>query len=103
MWVWEAAVAGKWIYAVLSGHHMGAIVRAPVPQTKEDPSIADQYRTMADVLAKAEVITEDFEHYPNFCVCEVNGQPRLFFTNRQDLILWTGKGEMKVIGKLPEP
>lgn len=104
MWVREVAVAGKWIYAVLSGHHMGAIVRTPLPtpQTTEDPSIIDQYRTMAETLAKAEVITEDFEHFPNFCVCEVNGKPRLFFTNRQDLMLWEGK-EVKAIGKLPEP
>jgi len=31
MWAREVAVAGTWIYATLGGHHMGAIVRAPMP------------------------------------------------------------------------
>ena len=105
MWAREVAVAGKWIYATLGGHHMGAIVRAPMPAHPVDglPSVTEQYQLMAEVLAKAEVITEAFEYGDNFCVCEVKGKTRLFFTQRRDLMLWEGQGKVKVIGQLPEP
>ncbi len=105
MWVQEVAVAGKWVYATMSGHHMGAIVRAPMPARPiaKVPSVTEQYQLMAGVLAKAEVITQDFEQGSNFCVCEVKGKTRLFFTQRRDLMLWEGKGKPRVIGHLPEP
>ncbi|MDB6119723.1 MAG: hypothetical protein JWO08_3504 [Verrucomicrobiaceae bacterium] len=105
MSVADVAVAGKWIYVMLHGHHMGAIVRAPMPAHRLDgvPSVSEQYQLMAGVLAKAEVITEDGEYSSNFCVSEVNGKTQLFWTQRRNIMLWEGKGELKVAGKLPEP
>jgi len=57
---------------------------------------------MAEVLAKVEVITHDFEYGENFCVCEVKGKTRLFFTQRRDIMLMEGQGKVKMIGQLPQ-
>ena len=103
MWVRDIATAGPWMYALLHGHHMGAAVRTPLPAPLSDePTIAEQYRTMAECLAKAEEIEGSDEYTDHMCAWEQKGKARLFFTDRHNMILWTGHGESKVIGQLPD-
>jgi hypothetical protein len=105
MWADEVTTAGKWIYALLHGHHMGAIVRTPMPSQPDGgkmPSVTQQYQLMSEALAKAEVLTENIDIYDNFCVCEIAGKPRIFFRDRSKLMLLEGKGQPKLIGNLPE-
>lgn len=103
MWVRELVTAGSWIYAYQHGHHMGAIVRTPLPGALGDePSIADQYRTMAECLTKTEVIDDSGEFTDHLCAWERNGKTRLFYSNRHNFLLWNGHGKSKVIGKMPE-
>jgi hypothetical protein len=105
MWVQDVAVAGTWIYGALQGHHMGAIVRTKVPAKPVGApgklSIMDQYRLMQRSLATVEVVTEHLDNFSKFCVCEVDGKPRVFMTARLDILLLEGNGEPKVIGRLP--
>jgi hypothetical protein len=104
MWVREIAVTGKWIYAVLHGHHLGEIVRTPTPAHPlgEESSTTEQYQLMSEELSKAENVSEG-EYLSGICACEVKGRSRLFFYERNNLMLWEGKGTEKVIGKLPDP
>lgn len=115
MWVQHVAPAGKWIYAQLGGHHMSAIVRAPLPgkplytpSSEESPSAKDHLAAMAQSLTQTEIITEATEHVNGFCATEAGGKPRLFFCGDVEdekgpaLMLWEGKGEPRVIGHLPK-
>lgn len=113
MGVGTVCPAGKWIYCSMHGHHMGAIVRAPLltkPLFAKDEggfkSVKDNYTAMAQTLAKSEVIADDLEDIYGLCATEVNGKPLVFFYSRPDengapLMLWNGSGEPKVIGHLP--
>ncbi|WP_395741837.1 hypothetical protein [Prosthecobacter sp.] len=115
LWVQHVAPAGKWIYAQLSGHHMSAIVRTPLPAkplyapgSEETPSSKDHLAAMAHALGKSEIITEDTEHVSALCATEVGGKPRLFFCGDAEeekgpaLLLWEGAGAPRAIGHLPK-
>jgi len=115
MWVQHVAPAGKWIYARLRGHHMAAIMRAPLPaKPLYSPSSADspdskaQLAAMSYSLNKTEVIADGLDHVDGFCATEVGGKPRLFYCGDADenkgpaLMLWEGAGEPRVIGHLPK-
>ena len=65
MWVDKVAPAGGWLYSALRGHHMGAIVRTPVPakslvptapegEAPEFATLQDSYKAQAEALTKTE-------------------------------------------------
>ena len=92
----------EWIYARLHGHHLGALVRTPLPPTPSKyPSISDQYKTMSRALAKTEVIVGDDEWIGHLCAWSNKSKTRLFYTTRHALMLWEGHGKPKAIGEPP--
>jgi len=111
--VMQVCPAGKWVYTYLQGHHMGDLVRTPIPTkpaygkgSAELPTLDAHYAALSRALAKTEVIPGDFEYCYGLCATEVNGKPQLFFYTRDGqpgaaLMLWTGAGEPKLIGRLP--
>lgn len=116
LWVQHVAPAGKWIYAQLSGRHMSAILRTPLPAkpmyaptSNDSPSAKDQLDAMAHSLNKTEVIADDMEYAAGFCAIEIGGTPRVFFcgdateeNKGPELMLWEGTGKPRVIGHLPQ-
>lgn len=116
MFVHAVCPAGKWLYAMMRGHHMAALVRTPLPAkplyTGDDggfPTVKDSYAAMAQSLSRAEIISEDLEDTFGFCATEVNGKPLVFFYTRPGeenkgpaLRIWTGSGALKTIGHLPK-
>lgn len=106
MSVERIATAGRWIYCVLRGHHMAGIVRIPMAAQplysgtgQEQPTIKQTYAVNAATLSKAEVIADGIEHADGFCATEVGGKPLVFYTEDRQLMLWTGSGEPRSIGR----
>jgi len=116
MWLSEVRPGGKWLYCTLRGHHMGALVRTPLPPkalyNKDGggfPTLKASYAAQIQSLSKTEVISEDLEDIYGFCVTETDGKPTVFFYARSGedgkgpaLMLWNGAGKPKVIGHLPK-
>jgi hypothetical protein len=111
-WVSKITVAGGWIYCGLRGHHLGSVVRVPVPakpmhvpNSDDFPSVKDQLDAMLASLKGAEVLEEDADRLEGFCATEVNGKPRLFYIAPDEqgpaMQLWEGAGKPRVIGHLP--
>ena len=109
--VGHLAVAGKWIYAGLRGHHMGCVLRTPVPAktlyneaSADTPDPKAQLNAMRDALAKTEIIAADTGVITAFCACEVDGHPRLFYRdgNARAFWIWEGTGEPKKVGEEPQ-
>ncbi|MBK8036622.1 MAG: hypothetical protein IPK22_05730 [Verrucomicrobiaceae bacterium] len=111
-WVSKIAVAGGWIYCGLRGHHLGSVVRVPlpakpmhVPDAEDFPTVKNQLDAMLASLKSAEVLEEDADRLEGFCATEVNGKPRLFYIAPDDqgpaMQVWEGAGKPRVIGHLP--
>lgn len=111
----EIVPIGKWLYVHLRGHHIGALVRCPIPAKplyapgiEEQPSVKSSYATMLGSLGKAEVIMEDLSDVSGFCATEVDGKPLVFFRTFSEeegkgkqLMTWDGTGKPKIIGHEP--
>lgn len=107
MHVEQVMVAGASLYVRLRGHHMGEIVRLPIPPAATTTggeegarsSTAAAYRIQAGLLAKAQVITTDQEAIQTAAATAAGGVERLFYNNGAQLFLWDARsGKAKEVG-----
>lgn len=115
LFVRNIAPAGGWIYSQISGRHMAAILRSPMPASPlfapnqgEFPTVKAQLDAMKESLNKAEIIADDLDEVFGFCAIEVDGPPRVFFCTRTGaegkgpaMMLWEGVGKPRPIAYFP--
>jgi hypothetical protein len=105
----HVSAAGQWIYAGLSGRHMGAIMRVPISKkplysdgSGELPKPKAHLDAMHAALQKTEVLVSYTDRITAFCACEAAGNANVFYRGeRGELSLWTDTGETKQLGKEP--
>lgn len=113
MWVSQIVPVEDTLYLRMRGHHMGAILRMPMParplytpDSEEQPGIQEQIDVMKQSLAKAEIIEDELEDAEAFCAIELADAHRLFYCSRDEkglaMIVIHGDSKPKVIGYLPE-
>lgn len=113
MWVSQIVPVEDTLYLRMRGHHMGAILRIPMPAqplyaegSGDQPTIEAQLDVMKHSLAKAEIIEDELEDAEAFCAIELEDAHRLFYCTRDEkglaMIVIHGDAKPKVIGYLPE-
>jgi len=105
----HVSAAGQWIYAGLSGRHMGAIMRVPISKkplysdsSGDLPKPKEHLNAMHAALQKTEVLVSYTDRITAFCACETGDHSKVFYRGeRGELSLWTDTGERKQLEKEP--
>ena len=109
MFVSGLSAAGKWIYAGMRGHHMGCILRVPIPAkpiyTGSDGDVPEpkpHLEAMRSALEKTEVLVTGMEGLTAFAACEVEGKPRVFYRSESTALwLWDASGAPREMAREP--
>ncbi len=109
MFISQLSAAGKWIYAGMSGRHMGCILRVPIPDkslytddASDLPEPKDHLEAMRASLEKTELLVTDTDGLTSFAACEVDGKPRVFYRGEgAALWLWDATGAPREIAEEP--
>ncbi len=112
LWVAQIMPAGKSLYVLLRGHHMGELLRLPinpVPALNEKSgasgTLGEHYAYLARSLASVQSIVTGADDITASAANEVNGQELLFYRTgigdgRRGLFIWdkaTGKAEQVAV------